>query len=193
MGKPVNIQDLNDGRFSSEPIRRRRIENPDFDPSKKSTPSNPKFLFVMTRAWSVSSRYLLIHLLTNVLGQKLKGTKGKLPSIDEEALSKCTHPIAKLIVEYRSKLKTAQSISSALKYVFPNESFIGEPSHTGFKVQMEWQAQGYDCVERIFATSDSLPLNTDKRVRNCLVCPPPTLEEKDIPAQSLLLLKQIEK
>lgn len=120
--------------------------------------------------WSLNSRYLLCHLFFNILRESVpKGVaKGKLPSIDAEALEKMSTPIAPKLVQYRSNDKTLKSIQNAQAHVFPGADFghtDGQP-----RALLRFNVIGYDNVERIFSVAErSIPINVDKRARNAFV------------------------
>lgn len=122
--------------------------------------------------WSLNSRYLLCHLFFNVLKEQQPRNvpKGKLPSVDAEALEKMKTPIAQKLVQYRSNDKTLKSIQNAQSFIYPGEAF----GHTDGlpRALLRFNVIGFDNVERIFSVAErSIPINVDKRARNAFVTP----------------------
>jgi len=190
MPKGPTLEDLNDGRFNTEPMKNKRHNNPDFDSSKKSSKDNPKFLTVPTVNWTVQSRYLLIHLFYNVLAEKARSRGDKLPSIDESTINTFKSPealkIGQMLVNYRKDAKILTSLQNAMTHVRDDSQFIGDPSPTGKKAIVTFQPHGYDNVERIFTRSgESIPINADKRVRYAFVTTEPTLAAEEVSKENL--------
>ena len=122
--------------------------------------------------WSLNSRYLLCHLFFNVLKEQQPRNvpKGKLPSVDAEALDKMNTPIAAKLVQYRSNDKTLKSIQNAQSFVYPGAAF----GHTDGQARalLRFNVISFDNVERIFSVAErSIPINVDKRARNAFVTP----------------------
>lgn len=147
-GAQPSLEDLKDGRFNKEP-----------------------------KKWTLNSRFLMVHMFFNVIGEKAPRTqKGKLPSIDADALEKMGSPLAQALVAYRSDAKTLGSLQSATAFIRPQSDFNGGlVSPTGEKAIIRYSPLGYDNIERVFSVKDvSIPLNVDKRGRNAFITPPAT-------------------
>lgn len=127
--------------------------------------------------WSLNSRYLLSHLFFNVLKEQQPRNvpKGKLPSVDAEALEKMHTPIAPKLVQYRSNDKTLKSIQNAQSFVYPGAAF----GHTDGQARalLRFNVISFDNVERIFSVAErSIPINVDRRARNAFVVPTETVD-----------------
>lgn len=149
--KGPTLDQLKDGRFNTEPK------------AKGKTPG-----------WTFNSRYLMCHLIYNVLQQKFppRTPKDKLPSIDADALSTMEHPIPHALLKLRSDVKTLQSIQNAAKFIRPAEAFGVTPDQSPSRAIIRYATLGYDNVERVFTLPDlSIPLNVDKRARNAFITP----------------------
>lgn len=127
--------------------------------------------------WSLNSRYLLCHLFFNILKEATPRNvpKGKLPSVDAEALEKMSTPIAAKLVQYRSNDKTLKSIQNAQTHVFPATAFGKTDGQD--RAILRFNIIGFDNVERIFSVADrSIPINVDKRARNAFITTPDTVD-----------------
>ena len=162
--------------FKTEPTKRKKIEG--------SMQQVPK--------WNLDSRNLMINLFYNQLKEKARASKGKLPSIDADALSKMNNPIAQELIEYRSMstslkgfLNVSRNIHPSIKYGF---------SDGGIRANIKFNVIGFDNIERIYPVAkESIPLSVDKRVRYSFVTPKDgMISEREIPAESLKILKTVE-
>lgn len=164
--KSITLTDFADGRFTKMPTKRKRLPN-------RQT--------VTVLDWSLNSRYLMAHLFFNVLGESIpKGLpKGKLPSMDADALEKMRNPIAHSLIEFRSAEKTLKSLEGVQKFIFSSPVF----RHPGdlSRALLRFNIIGYDNVERIFSVSEnSIPINVDKRVRKAFIPPLRSVLTQDI-------------
>lgn len=160
------------GKYPTEPIKRKRVAK-----------SGGGFELVPTPDWTLNSRMLLVHLFFNVLGEKAPRNvpKGKLPSIDAEALEAMNTPIAAKLSAYRSMDKTLKSIENATSFVYPAAAF-GQPGHEE-RALLRFNPLGYDNVERVFSVAGrSIPINVDKRARNAFTVPTQTVSTADVMA-----------
>lgn len=125
------------------------------EPKKKGKPD-----------WTLNSRNIMaVALFHHLQLPAPRGTKPEsLPSMSADVLEKFDHPLAKLLIEYRSKAHALRSVEGAIKYIHPATDFgrNGGPSCS----VLIFTPQGYDNVERIFTKAGvSIPLSADKRVR----------------------------
>lgn len=162
MAATPTLTDLADGRYATEPLKKGK--------------SN----------WTLNSRYIIIHLFYNVLGEKAPRNlpKGKLPSVDAASLEKMSTPIALRLTRHRSAVKAVQSIQNALTFVKPQNLFAAAPvqSPTGDCAVVRFNTVGYDNIERVFSMAKrSIPLNLDKAGRAAFVVPTPNLALADVP------------
>lgn len=150
------LEDL-EGLFEKEPIK-----------NKKVVGTKTKIKVI---DWNLNSRNLMINLFFNVLKEKFRAVKGKLPSIDAETLSKMNSPIAAGLIKYRSNKKTLDSFKNVDKYLYPSEIYkCGDISCN--KANIKYNVLSFDNVERIFTVAgQSIPINADKRVRNAFIVP----------------------
>lgn len=144
--------------------------------------------------WSLNSRYLLCHLFFNVLKEQQPRNvpKGKLPSVDAEALEKMHTPIAPKLVQYRSNDKTLKSIQNAQSFVYAGAAF----GHTDGQARalLRFNVIGFDNVERIFSVAErSIPINVDKRARDAFVTPTERVDTATVTAdpRNAALLAQV--
>jgi len=196
MAAPKNLEELqvySTEKYATEPFKRKRSENPDFDASKKSTKTNPKFIFNEIKDWTPNSRYLMINLFYNILGETPPRTnKGKLPSIDEAALETMRNPIAKKLIALRKMKKTLDSFLLVRRLVHPDNHFAGDPSPFGVKGVIKFAPYTFDGIERIFTKAgESIPINTDKQARNAFICPSATIEIDNIDPVNHSILEQL--
>lgn len=142
-------------KFKKEPIKNKRV-------GKQK---------VKVQDWNLNSRNLMVNLFFNVLKEKGLSIKGKLPSIDAEALSKMKHPLAVKLITFRSNTKTLDSFKNVNSYIHPPNLFLTEgPSCV--KAVVIFNVLGYDNIERIFAAANkSIPINIDKRARKAFIVP----------------------
>lgn len=134
---------------------------------------NKKIAGVKTKVidWNLNSRNLMINLFFNVLKEKYRTVKGKLPSIDAEALSKMRSPIAAGLIKYRSNKKTLDSFKNIDHYIFPS-TYYGGLDISCNKANIKYNVLSFDNVERIFTVAgQSIPINADKRARKAFIVP----------------------
>ena len=160
MAATPTLTDLADGRYATEPLKRGKPN------------------------WTLNSRYIIIHLFYNVLGEKAPRNlpKGKLPSVDAASLEKMSVPIALRLIKQRSAVKALQSIANALTFVKPQQLFApGLASPTEQKAVVRFNTVGYDNIERVFSMAKrSIPLNLDKAGRRAFVTPASTFAAEQI-------------
>lgn len=121
--------------------------------------------------WNLNSRHLMINLFFNVFKEKHRIIKGKLPSIDAEALSKMKNSISGDLITYRSNKKTLDSFKNVDSYIHCADVFFDDDS-VRKKATVKFNVLGFDNVERIFSVAgQSVPINTDKRARCAFIVP----------------------
>lgn len=176
------IEDLKE-EFKIEPVKNRKVAG-----------SKGK---VKVSDWNLDSRNLMINLFFNILGEKYRTAKGKLPSIDAKALGKMDNPIAGDLITYRSNKKTLDSFKNVNSFI--NEaSLYQEEIHRGViiaadKATVVFNVLGFDNIERIFTVAKkSIPINIDKRARKAFKVPDwGRVSAKDIGEDSLKILNQL--
>lgn len=150
----ATLEDLKE-KFKNEPIKNKKVD-------KKK---------VQVVAWNLDSRNLMINLFFNVLKEKGRSIKGKLPSIKADSLAKMKHPIAAQLITFRSNTKTLDSFKNVSSYIHNPKYFLTEGPSCD-KAVVIFNVLGYDNIERIFtAAGRSVPINTDKRARKAFVTP----------------------
>ena len=119
--------------------------------------------------WNLNSRNLMINLFFNVLKEKHRTAKDKLPSIDADALSKMKNSIAGELIAFRSNTKTLQSLKNVDSYIYAPEVYF-DKNIPYDKANINYNILGYDNIERIFPVAGkSVPINADKRARLAFV------------------------
>lgn len=193
MAKAQSLEDLNDGRFDKEPIKNKRQPNLSFDSSRKATKDNPKFITAPVVEWTPNSRHLMIHLFYNVIGEKAKKRKDKLPSLDESTMTKFKTnmgiELGKKIIKFRKDSKVLASLKNAMTHVYDDSCFSGDSSPKGKKAVVTFNPLGYDNVERIFTRAgESIPINTSKLVRKAFVTPEKNIYPWELTQRELQLI-----
>jgi hypothetical protein len=121
--------------------------------------------------WNLNSRNLMINFFFNVLKEKHRSIKGKLPSIDADALGKMKDPIASKLIIFRSNKKTLDSFFNVSKYVHDPKVYYDLDTPCK-KANVKFNVLGYDNIERIFPVAkESVPINADKRSRLAFIIP----------------------
>lgn len=126
---------------------------------------------------SLNARYLMVHLLYNVFGQKVPRNlkKGKLPSTDADSLDQMDHPFCSRLKRWRSVSRSISSLQSAARLVRKATDFNPDAPEGEERAPMVFTCVGYDNIERAFTQPGvSIPINLDKKGRHAFVTPPAT-------------------
>lgn len=175
------LEDLKE-EFKEEPFKNKKVAG-----SKEK---------VKVTDWNLDSRNLMINLFFNVLGEKHRTAKDKLPSIDANALGKMDNSIAGDLITFRSNKKTLDSFKNVNSFI--KASLYREEVYRGIIVSVDkatviFNVLGFDNIERIFtAAKRSVPINMDKRARKAFKVPDwGRISAKNIGEDSLKILSQL--